>query len=122
MSIRIDRESGLITLHTAHTSYQLWADGLGVVHHLYYGPAIGDCDLRGLEFYSDCGFSPQPAGMDRQRDYSLDNLCQEYTGSGVGDFRIGCVRLAGPGGSRTKKEWIIHGQIGRQSGADHRRD
>ncbi len=101
MSIRIDRESGLITLHTAHTSYQLWADGLGVVHHLYYGPAIGDCDLRGLEFYSDCGFSPQPAGMDRQRDYSLDNLCQEYTGSGVGDFRIGCVRLAGPDGSRT---------------------
>ena len=100
MSIRIDRESGLITLHTAHTSYQMWADRLGVVHHLYYGPAVGDCDLRGLEYYSDCGFSPQPAGMDRQRDYSLDNLCQEYTGSGVGDYRIGCLRLAGPDGSR----------------------
>ena len=100
MSIRIDRENGLITLHTAHTSYQMWADRLGVVHHLYYGPAVGDCDLRGLEYYSDCGFSPQPAGMDRQRDYSLDNLCQEYTGSGVGDYRIGCLRLAGPDGSR----------------------
>ena len=71
MSIRIDHETGLITLHTLHTSYQMWADGQGVVHHLYYGPAIGGSDLRGLEFYSDCGFSPQPAGMDRQRDYSL---------------------------------------------------
>ena len=100
MSIRIDRETGLITLHTLHTSYQMWADGQGVVHHLYYGPAIGGSDLRGLEFYSDCGFSPQPAGMDRQRDYSLDTLCQEYTGSGVGDYRIGCLRLAGPDGSR----------------------
>lgn len=100
MSIRIDHETGLITLHTLHTSYQMWADGQGVVHHLYYGPAIGGSDLRGLEFYSDCGFSPQPAGMDRQRDYSLDTLCQEYTGSGVGDYRIGCLRLAGPDGSR----------------------
>ena len=100
MSIRIDRETGLITLHTLHTSYQMWADGQGVVHHLYYGPSIGGSDLRGLEFYSDCGFSPQPAGMDRQRDYSLDTLCQEYTGSGVGDYRIGCLRLAGPDGGR----------------------
>ena len=100
MSIRIDHQTGLITLHTLHTSYQMWADGQGVVHHLYYGPAIGGSDLRGLEFYSDCGFSPQPAGMDRQRDYSLDTLCQEYTGSGVGDYRIGCLRLAGPDGSR----------------------
>lgn len=100
MSIRIDHETGLITLHTLHTSYQMWADGQGVVHHLYYGPAIGGSDLRGLEFYSDCGFSPQPAGMDRQRDYSLDTLCQEYTGSGVGDYRIGCLRLAGPDGGR----------------------
>lgn len=100
MSIRIDRETGLITLHTAHTSYQMWADTRGVVHHLYYGPAVGESDLRGVEYYSDCGFSPQPAGMDRQRDYSLDTLCQEYTGSGVGDFRIGCLRLSGPDGSR----------------------
>lgn len=62
MSIRIDHETGLITLHTLHTSYQMWADGQGVVHHLYYGPAIGGSDLRGLEFYSDCGFSPSPPG------------------------------------------------------------
>src|SRR5699024_7687097 len=98
--IHINPKTGLITLHTAHTSYQMWADSHGVVHHLYYGPSVGESDLRGVEYYSDCGFSPQPAGMDRQRDYSLDTLCQEYTGSGVGDFRIGCLRLSGPDGSR----------------------
>ena len=111
MSIRIDHETGLITLHTLHTSYQMWADGQGVVHHLYYGPAIGGSDLRGLEFYSDCGFSPQPAGMDRQRDYSLDTLCQEYTGSGVGDYRIGCLRLAGPDGGRAADLRFVSAEV-----------
>ena len=100
MSIHANPQTGLFTLETAHTAYQLWADGQGVVHHLYYGPAVGAADLRGTEFCSDCGFSPQPAGMDAQRTYSLDTLCQEYTGSGVGDYRIGCLRLAGPDGSR----------------------
>ena len=100
MSIHANPQTGLFTLETAHTAYQLWADGQGVVHHLYYGPAVGAADLRGTEYCSDCGFSPQPAGMDTQRTYSLDTLCQEYTGSGVGDYRIGCLRLAGPDGSR----------------------
>ena len=103
MSIHTNAQTGLITLQTAHTTYQMWADELGVVHHLYYGPSVGDVDLRGTEFYSDCGFSPQPAGpdgMDLRRTYSLDTLCQEYTGSGVGDYRISCLRLAGPDGSR----------------------
>ena len=59
MSIRINPKTGLITLHTAHTSYQMWADSHGVVHHLYYGPSVGESDLRGVEYYSDCGFSPQ---------------------------------------------------------------
>ena len=112
MSIRIDRETGLITLHTLHTSYQMWADGQGVVHHLYYGPSIGGSDLRGLEFYSDCGFSPQPAGMDRQRDYSLDTLCQEYTASGAGDYRIGCLRLAGPDGGRAADLRFVSAEAG----------
>ena len=100
MSIQYNRETGLLTLHTAHTSYQMWADPIGVLHHLYYGPALaaGD-DLRGTEFYSDCGFSPQPAGVEDRR-YSLDNISQEYTGAGVGDYRIGCLRLQNGDGSR----------------------
>ena len=100
MSIRTNPETGLITLHTARTSYQMWADELGILHHLYYGPFIGDADLRSVEYRSDCGFSPQPAGLDTRRDYSLDTLCQEYTGSGVGDYRIGCLRLNASDGSR----------------------
>lgn len=100
MSIQINPAKTLFTLHTAHTSYQMWADERGILHHLYYGPAIGDDDLRPTEFYSDCGFSPNPAGVD-VRDYSLDTMSQEYTGCGVGDFRISCLSVSNTDGSPT---------------------
>ena len=100
MSIQFDRAAGLLTLHTAHTSYQMWADPIGVLHHLYYGPSLGTGDdLRGIEFYNDCGFSPQPAGVEDRR-YSPDTISQEYTGCGVGDYRIPALRLENPDGSR----------------------
>ena len=98
MSIQIIPAKNLFTLHTAHTSYQMWADERGILHHLYYGPAIGDDDLRPTEFYSDCGFSPNPAGVE-VRDYSLDTMSQEYTGCGVGDYRISCLSVSNGDGS-----------------------
>lgn len=101
MNIQFAPDTGLLTLHTAHTSYQMLADSIGVLHHLYYGPSLGaGDDLRGTEFYSDCGFSPQPAGVEDRR-YSLDTINQEYTGCGVGDYRIACLSLQNPDGSRT---------------------
>ncbi len=99
MSIQFDKTTGLITLHTQDTTYQMWVDEQKVLHHLYYGPSVGDCDLRPLEYYTDCGFSPQPAGMSRDRTYSLDNISQEYTGAGLGDFRIPAIQLQQADGS-----------------------
>lgn len=99
MSIHIAQQTGVITLHTARTSYQMWADEQGVLHHLYYGPSVGNADLRDTEFRSDCGFSPNPGELHLQRDYSLDTLCQEYTGCGVGDFRVSCLNVQNPDGS-----------------------
>ena len=111
MSIQIQRDTGLITLHTAHTSYQMWADAIGVLHHLYYGPALdARDDLRGTEFYSDCGFSPQPAGVE-DRTYSPDTIDQEYTGCGVGDYRIGCLSLQNPDGSRAADLRFVDAQV-----------
>lgn len=48
--------------------------------------------------------TPLPLGLGRrpsllQRDYSLDTLCQEYTGCGVGDFRVSCLNVQNPDGS-----------------------
>lgn len=99
MSIAIDKENRLFSLNTAHTTYQLFADDNGFVRHLYYGRSIGSFDMRYTEYYSDCGFSPNPGQIHMQRDFSLDTRPQEYTGCGIGDFRISCLSLTGGDGS-----------------------
>lgn len=99
MCIDIDQEKRLFTLHTAHTTYQMMADSHGVLRHFYYGRRIGAFDMSYREFHSDCGFSPNPYELRNQRDYSLDTLSQEYTGCGIGDFRISCLSLANSDGS-----------------------
>ncbi len=51
------------------------------------------------EFFSDCGFSPNPSELRTQRDYSPDTRSMEYTGCNTGDFRISCVDLVNADGS-----------------------
>ena len=55
--------------------------------------------MRYTEFFSDCGFSPNPGQIHEQRDFSLDTRPQEYTGCGIGDYRISCLSLANGDGS-----------------------
>ena len=99
MCITIDRENRLFSLNTSHTTYQFFADSRGFLRHLYYGQRIGNFDMRYREFHSDCGFSPNPGEMHTQRDFSLDTRAQEYTGCGIGDYRIGCLSLTNGDGS-----------------------
>ena len=37
MSIQFREQTGIISLETAHTLYQMKADATGVLLHLYYG-------------------------------------------------------------------------------------
>lgn len=94
--IIVDHHTGLITLHTRHTTYQMKADQHGVLLHTYYGSRIRG-DLSRLIPYADRGFSPNPDEADRT--YSLDVLPQEYSGSGNGDYRLSSLALELPDGS-----------------------
>ena len=99
MCIEIDNKKRLFSLNTKHTTYQMVADSHGFLRHIYYGRKIGSFDMRYREYYSDCGFSPNPYELQTQRDFSLDTRSMEYTGCGIGDFRPGCVRLTNGDGS-----------------------
>ena len=99
MSIDINQEKKLFSLNTAHTTYQFFADTQGFLRHLYYGRKIGTFDMRYTEFYSDCGFSPNPGHIHLQRDFSLDTRPQEYTGCGIGDYRISSLSVSNGDGS-----------------------
>ncbi|MDO5550737.1 MAG: alpha-galactosidase [Lachnospiraceae bacterium] len=99
MSIYYDENTRTFYLNTCRTSYQMQVDEHGYLHHLYYGRQIGYSNMKYMHFYSDCGFSANPYYLMDQREFSLDNLCQEYPGSDVGDYRIGCLSLQNPDGS-----------------------
>ena len=108
MSIQFHEETGILSLRTEHTLYQMKADATGVLLHLYYGRAAeGEMDY--LIRYTDRGFSGNPYELSTHRGYSLDTLPQEYSGSGTGDFRVSSVRTRAQNGSRsTDLRYVRH--------------
>lgn len=91
--IVLDKENKVFTLHTRNTTYQMKADRYNVLLHTYYGPRISGGDLSYLIQYADRGFSPNPNEAGDDRTYSLDTLPQEYSTSGVGDFRLPSIEF-----------------------------
>ena len=59
MSIRIDSENGILSLHTAHTTYQMQVSRGGHLLHVYYGPAAEGAFARSI-VPADHGFSMNP--------------------------------------------------------------
>ncbi|MBM6870956.1 alpha-galactosidase [Pseudoflavonifractor phocaeensis] len=99
--IRFDERQKTITLHTQRSSYQMKLDGTGVLLHTYYGPRLRGGDISYLIQTEDRGFSPNPDEAGTDRTYSLDTLPQEYSSSGVGDFRIPSLEADCADGSHT---------------------
>ena len=60
MSITINEEQRLFTLHTKSSTYQMKADQRGTLLHLYYGGRTDDSDHSYLVQYHDVGFSGNP--------------------------------------------------------------
>ena len=100
MSIQHNDQTHVFSLTTAHTLYQMKADANGVLLHLYYGRKT-DGEMSYLIRMTDRGFSGNPYEMRGSRGYSLDTLPQEYSGSGVGDFRLPSVQTVSENGSRS---------------------
>lgn len=99
MGILWEQESRTFTLFTDRTSYQMQVDEHGYLHHLYYGRSTGGSNMEYMHYYSDCGFSANPYELMDRRDFSMDNICQEYPGCDNGDYRVSCLSLQNPDGS-----------------------
>lgn len=99
MGIYFEQGKRILGLNTDHTTYQMQIDENGFLRHLYYGASVGSCPMDYMQYYSDCGFSPNPYELRERRDFSLDNIPQEYTGSDIGDYRLSCLSLQNPDGS-----------------------
>ena len=116
MSIVRCPETGVITIHTDHTSYQMKADEIGTLLHTYYGARVGDEDLSYAIFRMNRGFSGNPYEKgSTDRGYSLDTLPQEIGTFGAGDYRISALKIRGNDGSqalrlRFRKSEILPGK------------
>lgn len=104
MAIIIDEKKDgnekLFTLHTAHATYQMKADSLGTLLHLYYGKRTDDSDKFYILSYRNRGFSGNPYEVGKEiKNYSLDVLPQEYSCFGTGDYRISGLKVKNGDGS-----------------------
>ena len=99
--IGFDASQRTITLSTRATSYQMKIDSTGVLLHTYYGPRLRRGDLSRLICPEDRGFSPNPDEVGLDRTWSLDTQPQEYSSSGVGDFRLPSLEADLADGSHT---------------------
>ena len=96
--ILYNAEKRIITIHTAHTTYQMMADEHDVLLHLYYGRRTeGEMDYLLCRY--DRGFSGNPYDAADDRTYSLDLLPQEYPCLGTGDYRKTALSVTRPDGA-----------------------
>ena len=100
MPIIADAEKRLFTLHTKNSTYQMKADSLGTLLHVYYGDRSDDSDKSYAVRIKGRGFSGNPYEMGKNyKDYSLDILPQEYSCYGTGDYRITALKVQNEDGS-----------------------
>ena len=99
MSILYSPETRLLTLRTAHSTYQMDIDEGGFLRHTYYGARADGADFRYLHRRYDRGFAGNPAERRNDRAFSLDNMPQEYTGFNAGDYRTPALCLVHADGS-----------------------
>ena len=66
MSIAIDAEERIFTLHTENTTYQMKADSFGTLLHVYYGERTDDSDKSYAIYMSGRGFSGNPYDMGKE--------------------------------------------------------
>lgn len=99
VSIRIQDNNRLFSLETVNTMYQMKADELDLLLHVWYGRKTST-DMSYRIRMSDRGFCGNPWESQDKREYSLDTLPQEYSTAGVGDFRSPGMRAVQGNGSR----------------------
>jgi alpha-galactosidase len=99
MGIIFDEESKTITLHTAHSSYQMKIGNLDYLLHLYYGPSLSDADMSYQIMQYDRGFSGNPYESRNARKFSLDAQPQEFSTQQEGDFRTTSIEVVNADGS-----------------------
>ncbi|MCR4923695.1 MAG: alpha-galactosidase [Lachnospiraceae bacterium] len=101
MSIEYIKEKKVFILNTKKSSYQIKVDETGALRHLYYGRPVGSSDMDYRYKKTDRGFSGNPYEQAADRGCSFDTMPLEYSGFGVGDYRVSPLKVRLKNGSRS---------------------
>ena len=96
MAIRY--QDKVFSLETANTQYQIKIANYGLLQHLYYGKKIGNQSMDYLYQGRDRGHDGQLWEADDNRTFSVNNILQEYSGFGIGDYRTEALQLVDSNG------------------------
>ncbi len=99
MSITYLENSGIISIDTKSSTYQMRIGQHGFLQHLYYGSRIGHEDMSYLYRDYDRACAGNPDDVYPSRRISFDTMPQEYPGYGVGDFRVNAISVRNADGS-----------------------
>ena len=100
MAVYYDPETRTFTLSTRNTTYQMKADELGTLLHTYYGTKTDTSDLSYAIHMQDRGLSGNPFETGQtDRGYSLDQLPQEVSCFGTGDYRTSSMKITNEDGT-----------------------
>ena len=109
MAIHFNEQTGVFSLQTRHSEYQMRIGRFGYLQHLYYGEPVYGSELCHLVKLADRGFSGNPYDAGNERSFSLDTLPQEYAAFGSGDYRESCFgALYADGSSDTDLRYLSH--------------
>ncbi len=117
MAVRFDDKTKVFHLETNHTEYQFKIDEVGILQHLYYGRKLGGQDMSYLFVPVDRGFSGNPYELRGDRGHSPDVMPQEFSGCGVGDFRVSSMALVLENGSRSCDPRYVRHEIKKNKSA-----
>ncbi len=101
MACTFNKENQLFVLQTANSEYQIKADEIGILQHLYYGRKIGGFDMSYRTVILDRGFAGNTYEDRYNRGRSINTLPLEYSGCGVGDYRVNSLTVISDDGSRS---------------------
>ena len=100
MAIYYDHNAGTITLTTRNTSYQMKADEIATLLHTYYGEKTDLSDMSYAVHMMNRGLSGNPYEKGQtDRAYSLDQLPQEMSCFGTGDYRASALKITNEDGT-----------------------
>ena len=95
----ISEKNGVFSLCTDKMSYIFAVTQFGHLEHVHFGGRIVGTDIEPLRVKRSIQLGSSVMYDTSDADYSLDNICLEWSGIGCGDFRQSPIEAKMPNGS-----------------------